>query len=136
MVVTGTWPRTPSSEATSPSTSPCQGNPFGNVTLQFWGLVRQRHPGADRRVCSTSPSQVSELLVPPSTRPSRSLLRGASSEGDPVGRLVPRLTFRLPLLALAALAPLTASSGGGCRLSAADVGRAGLSAPPDISRVS
>jgi hypothetical protein len=59
----------------------------------------------------TLPDQA--LVLPHRPQPSRSAFRGAGSVGDPGGRLVPRLTFRLPLLALAALAPLTASSGVG-----------------------
>ena len=80
---------------------------------------------------ATSPSNVTlerhppssdHLFDPPPTRPSRSALRGAGTVGSPPGRLVPRLTIRPALLAPAALAPLTASSGRGFRLPAVDVG--------------
>ena len=61
-------------------------------------------------------------------------MRGAGTEGDPAGRLVPRLTIRPSLLTLAALAPLTAGSGVGNRLSAIDDGPGGAtSAPPAIN---
>jgi len=54
--------------------------------------------------------------------------------GDPAGRLVPRLTIRPSLLTLAALAPLTAGSGVGNRLSAINDGPGGAtSAPPVIN---
>jgi hypothetical protein len=51
-----------------------------------------------------------------------------------MGRLVPRLTFRPPLLALAALAPLTASSGVGVGSQGLMSGPARPEAPPDITR--
>jgi hypothetical protein len=86
-----------------------------NVTLE-------RHP----------PS--SECLFEATPYPSRSTLRGAGTDGDPPGRFVPRLTIRPPRLALAALARLTTSSGGGIGLPAADVGPCGACAPPDINR--
>ena len=72
----------------------------------------------------TLPAQTTFLIHPRLGRQGRrsTALRGAGTVGDPPGRLVPRLTIRPALLAPAALAPLTASSGRGFRLPAVDVG--------------
>ena len=96
----------------------CSGR-LPNVTL----VLKQRHPQPGNPPPSnvTLPAQMT-FLMPTLTRPSRSALRGAGTVGGPPGRLVPRLTIRPTLLAPAALAPLTASSGRGFRLPAVDVG--------------
>jgi hypothetical protein len=86
----------------------------------------------------TLPAQTTFLIHPRLGRQGRrsTALRGAGTVGDPPGRLVPRLTIRPPLLALAALAPLTASSGGGIGLPAPDVGPTGLGPHPTSGALS
>jgi hypothetical protein len=99
------------SSSTSPSTSPADRRLECPTSPSHWRAPPERHPffsTINRKV--TLPGQA--LVVPHRPQPSRSAFRGAGSVGSPVGRLVPRLTSRPPLLALA---PLTAESGVGNR---------------------
>ena len=98
----------------------------------------QRHPGPPSNVTLERHPPSSDHLfdTPRLGRQGRRALRGAGTVGDPPGRLVPRLTIRPPLLALAALASLTASSGGGIGLPAPDVGPTGLGPHPTSGALS
>jgi hypothetical protein len=111
--------------------SPGRRHPQRHLSIGDRSIRRHPRIGVPRRNV-TPPGQA--LVLPHRPQPSRSALRGAGSVGDP-GSLVPSLTSRPPLLALAAVAPLTASSGVALGAHPIDVRPCGAtSAPPNINR--